>query len=349
MSYVVHVWEHAEPRTLQAADSIHNSLAGQSSRPNPKWRLLGERVEARLAELGTPLEEWPDGSPPDPAHAERTLPVLIDLNDQLLGVLVEIANSLGMSVYDDQAARLYLPFGYVLTWEGLRRLEVAPPKIVVGDLDDIMGACERAWAPRFAAHGYQFGRKPFDERDRAHILLAERAVPAGKQIVEVRFLTDQKANTIDANVYVGTSLELPALALAAAQGISRIEIRGKELRGLSALLVTMYEGREMLSIGGRLRSRLHADRLIDGLFEYYEQEVGPALEAMREPAGVLRVVLGEEDVPAQARNSRAALALAWVHGEAQLDRLMARIKERDPMWIEDWGQAVSEELRKVSR
>ena len=134
MSYVVHVWEHPEPRTLQAADSIHNSLAGQSSRPNPKWRLLGERVEARLAELGTPLEEWPDGSPPDPAHAERTLPVLIDLNDQLLGVLVDVANSLVMYVYDDQAARLYLPFGYVLTWEGLQRLEVAPPKIVAARL-----------------------------------------------------------------------------------------------------------------------------------------------------------------------------------------------------------------------
>jgi hypothetical protein len=302
-----------------------------------------------MAELGSPLPEWPDGSRPAEDHPERTLPVGINSQDLFLDVLVEVANSLGLCVFDDQAARLYLPFGYVLTWDGLIRLAVAPPKLGVAQLDEVMSSCERAWAPRFAERGYCFLRKPYDDNVRAHVLLAERPVPAGKQTVEIRFMADAKAELLSTYVYAHTLLDLPATALAAAQGINRVQVRGKELRGMSAFMVISNRFTDWGPIGGTLRSQVHVDRLVDGLFEYYDQELGPTLNAMRETSGVMRLLLGEEDAPGELLNSRGALALAWTSGDAVLERLFTSIRQRDPDWIEYTGQAVYEALRKLAR
>src|SRR6188474_3123426 len=149
MSYVVHVWEHPQPRTLKSADSLQNFLSSKRSRPNPKWRL----------------------------HAERSLPIRIADQGEFLDVLVEVATSLGLSVFDDQAARLYLPFGYMLTWDGLERLQLAPPKLGAADLEEVLAQCQRAWTPRFSERGYALTRKPYQEDERAHFLVAERTVP----------------------------------------------------------------------------------------------------------------------------------------------------------------------------
>jgi hypothetical protein len=126
-------------------------------------------------------------------------------------------------------------------------------------------------------------------------------------------------------------------------------VRGKELRGMSALMVIPNRALDWITIGGSLRTQVVVDRLIEGLFEYYDQEIGPTLDQMREPGDVLRLALGEQDAPGELRNSRAVLALAWAHGDDMLDRVFARIKERDRYWIEDWGQAVYDALRKIPR
>ena len=347
MSYVVHVWEHPEPRTLKSADSLHNFLSSKRSRPNPKWRLLAERVEARMAEIGLPLLAWPEESPPDPDHAERSLPIGINDQGQFLDVLVEVATSLGLSVYDDQAARLYLPFGYILTWEGLRRLELAPPKLVAADLEDVLAQCQRAWGPRFSERGYALSRKPYQEDERAHFLVAERTVPAGRQTVEVAFNVDTKADALHFSIYAFGYPELPAAVQQAANNVKRVEVRGIEQRGIAALLLDSTP--EWLPVGGALRSQAFVDRLIEGLFEHYDQELGPLLDEMREPSGLLRLATSQQNAIGYLLNSRAVLALAWVQGDEVLEKLIAQIRERDPDWIENFGQAVYDALRKLPR
>jgi hypothetical protein len=67
--------------------------------------------------------------------------------------------------------------------------------------------------------------------------------------------------------------------------------------------------------------------LIEGLLEYYGQELGPTLDIMMEPLDVLRLALGEQDAPGKLRESRAVLALAWAHGNAMLDRLFVCMRK----------------------
>ena len=348
MSYVVHVWEHPEPRTLKDADLLHSHLSGRRAAPNPKWRLLGERVEAEMAARGAPLEEWPESSPPDPAHAERTMSFLVDDQEGFLEALVLAATSLGLSVYDDQAARLYLPFGYVLTWDGLVRLQAAPPRLGIDALDEVMNICERAWAPRFAASGYALRREPYDDNYRAHRLVAERKVPVGTQVIEIRFSADQKENRLSFEVCANTFPELSAAASSASGTANRVEVWGKEFRGLSAFMVEPRAGMPRLCITGPLRTQSYVDRLIDGVFEYIDQEIEPTLDGMREAADLIRLAI-EQDAPGEVRDSRATLALAWMIGNATLDKLNSRIWERDRWWIENLGQPVYEALRKLPR
>jgi hypothetical protein len=347
MSYVVHVWEHPEPRTLKNADSLHNFLSSKRSRPNPKWRLLAERVEARMAEIGLPLLAWPDESPPDPNHTERSLPIRIADQGEFLDVLVEVATSLGLSVFDDQAARLYLPFGYMLTWDGLERLQLAPPRLGAADLEDVIAQCLRDWTPRFSERGYVLNRKPYQENERAYFLVAERTVPAGRQTVEIAFNVDTKADALHFSVYAYGHLDLPAAALQAANNNKRVAVCGKELRGIAALLLDGTH--EWLPIGGCLRSQPYVDRLVEGLFEYYDEELGPTLDAMRESNGVLRLATGQQDAPGYLHHSRAVMALAWVQGDEVLERLFAKIREHDRDWIEHSGQAVYDALRRLPR
>lgn len=349
MSYVVHLWEYPVPRDLSSADSVHKLLAGKPARLNPKWQRLRERVEARMAALGKPLVEWPDGSPPDADHAERTMPILVDEQGDFLESLVEAANAIGLCLYDDQAARLYQPFGYVLTWEGLQRFTVAPPRLGADALDDVIRRCERAWAPRFIALGYSFERKPYDDNVRAHVLLAERRVPAGRQTVEINFNTNNPAGSPEVWVQAFTWLDLPAAALEATKGIHRVEVRGKELRGMSALMTIPTRSIDWVIIGGTLRTQAYVDHLVEGFLDYYDQELGPTLEMMHEPRDVLRLALGDQDAPAELLHSRGVLALAWVQGDATLDRLYARIKDQDRWWMQDLGQPVYDALRKLPR
>lgn len=349
MGYVVHVWEYPAPRTLDSADSVHNMLASLPARPNPKWRLLARRVEARMAQLGVPLEEWPENSPPEESYDKRSMPLLIEGPDEFLEAVVSEANAIGLCVYDDQAARLYLPFGYHLTTEGLRRLEVAPPKLGAADVDAVIGACARAWAPRFTALGFDFTRQPYDDLRRRHALVAERKVAAGKHTVEVYFDVDAKQDLISAQVYVQVWIELPATVLEAAQGIDRIQVRGKELRGMAAFMAIPTRSPDWITIGGSLRTQEYVDRLIDGLFEYYDQELGPTLEVTRTQDGILRLLLNEREAAGELLASRAALALAWMRGDVVLERLSRLLRERDRFWMEDVGQQVVEALRKLAR
>jgi hypothetical protein len=342
MSYVIHLWEHPAPLTIQQADAQHNALAGKPSPPNPKWKLFAKRVEARMEELGEPLEEWPEDSPPDADHAERTYPLLIPGQDTFLEVVVEVATSLGLVVYDDQAARAYLPFGYVIIHDRAGRMSTAPPRLVAADLERVVAQCEQAWALRFKQLGFDLQPRPAEPPNRHNEIIAERTVESGRQQITVSFT--EIDDSLFYNVTACQFFELSADARQAANGIDRVEVRGNELRGLAAL---MTDGMTAHATNGRLRSQLHVEWLVTSLFDYYEQEIGPTFEAMRDPAAVVRIASGEQAAPGYLRCSRATLALAWMQGDAALERVMARARLDDPQWAQDWGQPTCDALKKL--
>jgi len=186
MSYVVHIWEHPRPTSLMAAERLHQYLCDRASPRYAKWQQLRDEIEARMVSQGTP-KEWIE-FPIDPEHRERSYGLLFDGPENFQEVVVQSATRLGFSIYDDQAARLYLPFGYVLTFDGLSRLDLGdgvlpPPGLGPADREAVMARCEAAWRPRLEALGFSFGR---GEPWRSEIpLLAERVVPLGKQYIAI--------------------------------------------------------------------------------------------------------------------------------------------------------------------
>jgi len=346
MSYVVHLWEHPEPASLTAADRLHEYLSDQPSPRSAKWQRLHDEVESRMAALGTPME-WIE-SPIDPEHRERTYGLLFDGPDHFQQVLVQSATSLGLSVYDDQAARLYLPFGYVLTFDGIARMDwgdgaMPPPRIGPAEREAVLERCEAAWRPRFEALGFGLRRGEL-WRD-AVPLVAERTVPVGTHSIEISFSAFQ--DRLSCSVVAAVVPDLPNAVREACGGVKQIQVRGREYRGMAAFM--RDSGNEPLSIGGALRNAEYVDRLIDGLFEYLDYEILPTLDACTTANDVLHAALHPDEKPGVLRPSRLTLALAWLAGDSTLERVAAEYAKIHPDWSADWGDKVAEALRALPR
>ena len=134
MSYVVHIWEEAMPASLQEADLLHTQLAGTAAATNPKFaqlaRTLIGRFPAEVGGRGGAGAEWVE-SPPDGQTDTRVYSVGLyeEGITQLLPVLVDVASGLGLTVYDDQAGRAYLPGGAVLGKPGSWQAPVAAVEV----------------------------------------------------------------------------------------------------------------------------------------------------------------------------------------------------------------------------
>lgn len=343
MSYVVHIWEHPEPKNLMAADRLHEYLADRPSSHYKKWRRLRDDIESRMAALQTPME-WIEG-PLDPEHRERTYGVLFEGPENFEQVLIRSATSLGFSVYDDQAARCYLPFGYVLSHDGHARVNWGdgapmPARIGAADREAVMARCEAAWRPRFEAIGFRFGRgEPWHNE---LLLVADRTVPVGKHQISVSFCEYQ--GKLSFHVVAAILPDIPE-AVRQASGGKQIQIRGREYRGMAAFM--LHSSYEPLVIGGSLRNTDYVDRLIDALFEYLDEEILPTLDACRTAQETLRVASRELELPGFTRPSALTLALAWLEGDAMLERLREAYAKSDPDW--EQGPAACDALRALSR
>ena len=132
MSYVVHLWEEAAPASLQDADRLHTRLAGTPAVANPKFaqlaRALIDRFPAEVGGCGGAGAEWVE-SPPDGQTDCRvySLGLYEEGISLLLPDLVDVATGLGLTVYDNQAGRAYLPGAWVLDASGRHPLQAEPP------------------------------------------------------------------------------------------------------------------------------------------------------------------------------------------------------------------------------
>lgn len=348
MSYVVHIWEHPQPTSLAAAEALHQRLADRASPPYAKWQQLRDEIEARMVSQGTP-KEWIE-FPIDPGHRERSYGLEFDGPENYQDVVVQGATALGFSVYDDQAARLYLPFGYVLTFEGLSRFDrgdqgVAPPRFGPADREAVMAQCEAAWRPRFEALGFSFRR---GEPARSDIpLVAERVVPVGKQSITISFSTFEERLSFE--VIAAIVPEVPSAVLEACGGARRLQVRGREYRGIAAFMVDRQRGDEWMTMGGSLRNAEYVDRLIPGLFEYLDNEILPTLQACTTAAEVLHAATHPDEGPAELLPSRLPLALAWLQGDSALETFYAQYEQVLSHWDKDWAREARDVLRALPR
>lgn len=348
MSYVVHIWEHPQPTSLTAAERVHQYLSDRASPPYAKWQQLRDQIEARMVAQGTP-SEWIE-YPIDPGHRERSYGLDFHGPENYQEVVVQSATELGFSVYDDQAARLYLPFGYVLTLDGLTRFDrgdrgLAPPRIGAADRDAVMARCEAAWRPRFEALGFSFHR---GEPVHSEIpLLAERVVPIGKQTIAISFLDFKEGLSFE--VIAAIVPDLPPAVFETCGGARRMQVRGREYRGIAAFMVDHGRGPEWTSMGGSLRSAEYVDRLIPGLFEYLDNEILPTLQACTTVEGILHAATHPDEGPGELLPSRLPLALAWQQGDSALENFYAQYEQVLSHWDKDWAREACDALRALPR
>jgi hypothetical protein len=163
MSYVVHVWERPAPATVQDADRIQAQLSLEHGVQNPKFLELARALTQRYPCITTLPEEspdavWSDG--PLDGRTDRPLYAIGIRTERLpeaLPVVLASVARLGLTAYDMQAGRCYLPDGNVLGGE----LASFPTEddAVPGELDsttEIIRLATQQLRPILEAEGFEF-------------------------------------------------------------------------------------------------------------------------------------------------------------------------------------------------
>jgi hypothetical protein len=137
MSYVLQIWETPIPSTVQEAADINKQLQDQEGPQNPKFIALANQLTKRYPcisqltgeEEGYEEVVWSDG----PLDGETSNPVYgvgITSNHiaEVLPFVVQTAQSLGLTVYDEQAGQTHLPSGQLLTIPGQAPVKIEEPE-----------------------------------------------------------------------------------------------------------------------------------------------------------------------------------------------------------------------------
>jgi hypothetical protein len=138
MSYALQIWEAPIPSTVQEAADINEQLQDEFGSQNPKFIALARQLTKRypcISQLTGEEEEgyeegvWSDG----PLDGETSNPVYgvgitSDHIAEVLPFVVQTAQSLGLTVYDDQVGQVHLPSGQLLTMPGQTPVGVEEPE-----------------------------------------------------------------------------------------------------------------------------------------------------------------------------------------------------------------------------
>jgi hypothetical protein len=130
MSYVLHIWETPLPASFDEAAHVAFELGGDQVGQNPGFLVLAGRLTARYpcitVEAGS---AWSDG-PLDGKTGERVYVLGVsERHAEVIAYVAQCAGKLGLTVFDMQASRAYLPSGQVLTQGPTTRVAApeAPP------------------------------------------------------------------------------------------------------------------------------------------------------------------------------------------------------------------------------
>jgi hypothetical protein len=116
MSYVIHVWETPLPSTFDEAVTIALERGDEVLGQNPGFLILAGRLKSRFPCIcDAPDGVWSDG-PLDGRTEERVYVLGISRqHEDVIAHVLRCAGSLGLTVFDMQAAQAYLPSGQVLS------------------------------------------------------------------------------------------------------------------------------------------------------------------------------------------------------------------------------------------
>jgi hypothetical protein len=180
MSYVIHLWEEAAPASLQDADQLHDRLSDMPAPPNPKFaqlaHSLSQRFPAEVGGRGDAEANWVE-LPLDGYHRTRVYSLGLSGEGitRLLPALVTQATALGLTVYDEQAGRAYLPGGVVLDDAGLHAVREAGVDAAPGvALAQAKARYRAVVEPALLPHGFRFKA----EKSQWHLV---RTCPLGQQ------------------------------------------------------------------------------------------------------------------------------------------------------------------------
>ena len=186
MSYVLQVWEGAEPRDLEEADKILGRLLEDPTRRHrPRLAALAKALWNQFPkDIETAPDDpiWSDGSLSGPQDGEPllTLGIMSAHLDTMVPFVAAAATANGLVVYDPQYGTVYLPGGRALG-------EVPPPPAKRAEEDDefhskaeVISCLAAALAPFMRREGFEWvereGRKifvaPFDGGERCAAIYA---------------------------------------------------------------------------------------------------------------------------------------------------------------------------------
>lgn len=340
MSYVLHVWEHAAPASLDEALALHERLSAQRSGGSPKLRVLATRLVERFPcprEPGSDdLGVWTD-APLDGLTAEPvcSLGIASSATDTVVPFVVEVAQSLGLTVLDDQAGCVYLPSGACLGPGAPQRgARPAPPAATTApslqNKAEVQAMCQQAFRPWLEAAGFRAIRKPAAFRRQT-----------GPVEASVQHAVTDYAPRFVIGVSVGLTIHLPEpyAALAARFADAYLLDATWIARGAGILLPGASGG---FDAPATVSGRGEFDALMAAWGRLLEAGILPVLARCTTLEGLEAEVNAE---PSPFRRLPSGLLLAAFLRRPGLREIAARIAGAGPMIVARQVDALSGELR----
>jgi hypothetical protein len=353
MSYVIHIFEHAGPATLTEADALHERLSDSQASANPKFIQLANALIKRFPkELGGGedgrarwMEEVPDGL--TGGNAVYSLGLYDGGITQLMPAIVSVALPLGLCVYDDQAARCYVPGGFVLTHTGKRALgRAAPQEPRPPTVQKYLEPYTTEWTVQriFKGVGAGIAHTGFVGRVSGSGVTFSRVTDAGLQHFGL---------TVSREVQVAPSVLLAPLL---PHALYRMVRPGRTISCFAsageALQPFNSNPNEVLKPGEhrwfKLNGSSKMDELAQALVQFFLEEHLPLLDACRDVPGIIR---HERDRPALAAyvdGNRTVLALAhWLGQEDVVTYAEGLVERAGPEW--GWGRGAELALERARK
>lgn len=331
MSYVVHLFEHPGPATLDEATALHSRLSATAAPPNPKFAQLAKALIQRFpVEVGGTvggiplwLESVPDGG--TGGSAVYSLGVYDGGLTHLLPVLVGLALPMGLCVYDDQAGRCYVPGGFALTARGRHPLrQRATPVAAAPAAGAAPTPLTMAWVNKRLreALGPALAQAGFTPFDVFHSLHFSRATEAGLQ--HITFTLTTYHDSVKLNPGARLEPELPH-ALYRPVRMDTLNCEAHDHSALAAHAMTMSEA----DLGARQRfctltldTGPEVEALLPALLAFVQANYLSLLQACRDVPGIARACLAPQDLPAFPVMDRVALALLHWTGQADVQAVL---------------------------
>lgn len=345
MSYVVHVFEHEPPATLDEALAVFERLSDAPTAANAKFVRLAQALIRRFpSEVGGQpplqplwLESVPDGD--TDGSAVYSLGLYGGGIQRLMPALVSEALKLGLCVLDEQAARCYVPDAWALTADGRRRLNLQAPPPPPADETAVPAELTPEWVCRrlLAVLGAALAPEGFVGRvyGRSECVRFSRSTEAGLQHLG---LGVREHGAIDVTLHAELEPELPyalhraclaqfklscqVLAHTALQPHQTYSDRGKAPDDLFGYRISMSSGR--------------FDEQASAIVRCLREEYLPLLKACSDLPGIVRTAQDPAGLPGRLAVSRVLPALVhWAglapvqdHAEALAERLLASPKDK---------------------